>query len=182
VNRAAVLLWLLIQVVPGPIHAQPGCFGSVESRKANAARRQRVLDFVDEDDGGITVAHTSNTWGEPRALRVPGIRLLEVGPAGATVSVSVSPETKGCRSGHRQLRVDDALPGQLRVLALLPRWRVMLLERRGKLHFVSVSGGRLPRWLMAWRVDGTLAPDIPATPWSPPPPPEPPPLDPSLQY
>jgi hypothetical protein len=169
IRPTALLLGLVISLAPGLLDARPGCFGSAESRKENAASRQRVLDFVDEDEGGVTVAHASLTWEEPRLLRLSGIELLRIKPASATIAVS---KIKGCAGSHA-LRVDDALPGGIRVLALLPRWSGVLLERRGELLYLRTRGARLPRWLMAWRVDGSLPPDIPSTPWSPPP--EPPP-------
>jgi hypothetical protein len=129
-----------------------GLFGDARSRAWNAGRRAALLDFIDEDESGVTVAHANGWWEEPRRLRLDGMRLRSIERGAAVVELSGAlARTCKCRPGRYRLKTDDLLAARTRILGVLGSG--ILVEHRGRLGFI---GGRSPRWLMAWRMRGEV--------------------------
>jgi len=143
--------------VAGRAEACPALFGDQQVRSDNSARRARTLDWVDEEEDGVTVAHTNGRWKEPIRLRVRGVQLVSVRSNRAVVQISPTlAAAAGCQPGDYQVRVDDALTANTRVLAVLSH--SVLVEHRGRLGFIAPRGTDSPRWLLAWRMNGEVRP------------------------
>lgn len=134
-----------------------GCsrlFGAADLVEANRVRRTRSLCWVDQDKRYTTVIHASDTWRPPIRLRLAGIRPVQNGqPAGppraAMIEVSTALAGRlGCRAGRYEVRVDDAVGRDTRVLAVLRGG--LLVERAGVLRYLARGAKRLPRWYTAW--------------------------------
>jgi hypothetical protein len=163
-------LWatLLILGVCGPARARPpvsatgiealgarsckALFGDRQLRAKHAKQRAKQLDWVREDEDGVTVAHMEEGWGEePVRLTVRGTRLAGVRGSTALFQLSAARAAAvGCPAGTYALGVDHALGRHVQILAVLSRG--VLVEHRGQLGFISAPGVRDPRWLVAWRL------------------------------
>lgn len=144
----------------------PGLFGGQALQERNAARRQQAIDWIDEDESGVTIAHTRTGWGdEPFRLTIRGLRLLGVQGGTAVFQVSGEAASAGhCRPGRYVVGVDSSLSRHTRVLAVLSH--VVLVEHRGKLAFVAPASAPIPGWLLAWRMQGEMPSDGNASPTS----------------
>jgi hypothetical protein len=137
---------------PMSASACTGLFGDERVRAWNASRRGALLDFIDEDESGVTVAHGSSRWEEPGRLRLEGMRLRAVQRGAAVVELSSElARSSKCLPGRYRLKTDDLLAARTRILGVLANG--ILVEHRGRLGFI---GGRTPRWLMAWRMQGEV--------------------------
>jgi hypothetical protein len=137
--------------------ACPALFGDQQVRSHNSARRAHTLDWVDEDEDGVTVAHTNGRWKEPVRLRVRGVQLVSLRSKRAVVQISPTlAAAAGCQPGNYEVQVDDALTANTRVLAVLNS--SVLVEHRGRLGFIAIRGTDSPRWLLAWRMNGEVRP------------------------
>jgi hypothetical protein len=126
-------------------------FGDHELRARYSSQRARRLDWVHEDENGVTVAHMEESWEEPVRLKLRGVRF--VGVRGSTALFQVDPKMAGavgCQGGIYALGIDHALGRHVRVLAVLRRG--VLVEHHGQLGFIAAQGVRDPRWLVAWRL------------------------------
>jgi hypothetical protein len=142
--------------VPGARAAAdcPAFFGGEQARAINVERR-RQLYWIDEEAGGVTIAHRSEQWDEPVPLSFAGLRLGSASQRGATIELSSAlAASLGCRAGHYRVAVDDSLGRRTRVLAILDG--ALLLERRTQLVYMLAPGARSPRWLVAWSAPGTV--------------------------
>jgi len=124
-----------------------------------AQSRPTKLYWIHEEPGGVTIAHSSDSWDEPVALVVRGLTVLGSRPTsrGLRAQVSVSEQLAravGCRAGAYELGVGDSLTSRGRVLAVLSH--AVLLEQGGRLAFMVASGALEPRWLLAWSAPGTV--------------------------
>jgi len=129
-------------------------FGSGAVRAGNAQRRG-LLYWVDQESGGVTVAHRSDEWDEPVPIRVRGLRLDAARAGLAVVTLAAEGASAlGCRQGRYRVGVDDNLTRAVRVLAVLDG--VVLLEHRRRLVYLLAPGARDPRWLMAWSAPGLI--------------------------
>jgi hypothetical protein len=138
-------------------------FGDAVARRTNAASRARNLDWVDEEPTGVTIAHAAEGWDEPAAIQLRGIRLVRTRAAGIA-EVQLSPEAAraaGCVAGTYVVGMDSSLGLQARVLAVMRHG--VLVERRGRLAFITAPGMEHPRWLLAWRMRATLQPPAPGS-------------------
>jgi len=144
----------------------PGLFGDQALQQRNAARRQHNIDWVEEDESGVTIAHTRTGWGdEPFRLSIRGLRLLGVQGGSAVFQVSGEAASAGhCRPGRYVVGVDSSLSRHTRVLAVLSRG--LLVEHRGKLAYVAPPSAAAPVWLLAWRMEGEIASNGSSSPTS----------------
>ena len=144
------------RATPGAPQHCPVLFGDGETLAYNATFRARRIDWIDEDDGGVTIVHTSQRWGaEPYRLRIRGLKLVRVrdGAAVFEMSPAVAART-GCVAGSYRVAADSVLSRRTRILAVLSH--VVLVEHRGRLAYIAPTSVSAPRWLMAWRMEGEL--------------------------
>lgn len=130
-------------------------FGDHELRARHASQRAKRLDWVHEDENGVTVAHMEEQWEEPVRLNLRGARFVgvHVRNQGSTALFRVSSGMAGavgCPAGTYALGIDHALGRHVRILAVLRRG--VLVEHHGQLGFITAPGVRDPRWLVAWRL------------------------------
>lgn len=126
-------------------------FGDRELRARHASQRAKRLDWVHEDENGVTIAHLEERWEDPVRLRVRGARFVGVRGSRALFQVSSSMAgAVGCPAGTYALGIDHALGRHVQVLAVLHRG--VLVEHHGQLGFIAAPGVRDPRWLVAWRM------------------------------
>jgi hypothetical protein len=165
VARAETLVGAVAATAARPGEQQcAALFGDVAARRANAALRARNLDWIDEEQSGVTIAHAAEGWEEPTRIEVKGLRLLRTRPDAGIAEVQLSSSaarTAGCAAVTYLVGVDAALGFQARVLAILRHG--VLVERRGQLVFLSSRGVPPPRWLLAWRMRATLRPLTPGS-------------------
>ena len=144
-----------------PASQCPALFGGEQNHQRNAARRQRLVDWIEEDEDGVTIVHTSHAWRkDPYPLHLRGLRLVRVAGGQATFELDAAAAAHtGCRAGVYRLGVDSSLSRRTRVLAVLSS--VVLVEHHGRLAFIAPAGADVPgRWLLAWRMDGELPPGV----------------------
>lgn len=139
-------------------------FGDARARTRNQRLRQSALDWVQEEDSGVTIAHTRESWGEPVAMLLRGVRLVRiVGQRDQRrAEVALAPglaREVGCAAGRYTIGVDALVGKGTRVLEVLDSG--LLVERRGVLGHVARPGAVRPRWLLAWRVRAELPPGSP---------------------
>jgi hypothetical protein len=132
----------------------------VAQRESNAAARQAQLDWVDEEPGGVTVAHRNGRWRAPIGLRLQGLRFIAT-VEGRTAPQVVVEVTRGlaaaasCPAGRYALERDRNLTPVTRILAVLDHGA--LVEHRGELRYFASAAAPYPRWLMAWRMRAELS-------------------------
>ncbi len=130
-------------------------FGASASRTRNARHRAALLDWIAEDEAGVTVAHTHPRWEEPTKLRVQGVRLVGVQGTSAVFELDANQAAAlGCKPGRFHLRADDNIGGRSRIIAVLSRG--VLVEWGGALRFIATPGQRSPRFVMGWRLPGEV--------------------------
>jgi hypothetical protein len=130
-------------------------FGARASRAHNAKHRAAHLDWIEEDETGVTVAHTHPGWEAPTQLRVRGVRLVVVQGRSAVFELaSTQAAALGCKPGRFNLRADDSIGGLSRIIAV--RARGVLVEGGGALRFISAPGQRSPRFVLGWRLPGEV--------------------------
>ena len=133
----------------------PAVFGNSQVHSANASRRQGELDWVEEDETGVTIVHGNQRWDDPFRLSIQGVRLVRVSAGSAVfeLTAQVADRVK-CRPGQYMLQVDHRVSRRTRILALLQHG--VLVEHRGRLAFISSASVASPRWLVAWRMPGEI--------------------------
>ncbi len=137
--------------------ACPSLFGGGAARAANAKRRGQLY-WIDQESGGVTVAHRSDEWDEPVPFEIRGVQLQSAREGRAVVELSAAGAAAlGCRAGRYRLGVDDGLTRSVRVLAILDG--VVLVEHGRRLAYVLASGARAPRWFLAWSAPGEVRVD-----------------------
>jgi len=140
-----------------PASACAALFGADATRASNARARARI-DWIDQDEDGVTIAHTHGSWDEPAALTIRGVHLQAV--EGASAEVSLDPSTAaalGCLAGRYSLRADDSIGRWSRILAVLQQG--VLVEHRGRLRYIRAPRSASPRFVMGWHLPGELRPD-----------------------
>jgi hypothetical protein len=138
-------------------------FGASASRARNARHRAARLDWIEEDEAGVTVAHTHPGWEEPTQLRVQGVRLVGVQGQSAVFELNaVQGALLGCKPGRFHLRADDSIGRRSRIIAVLASG--VLVEWGGALRFISAPGQRSPRFVMGWRLPGEVQGGATASP------------------
>jgi hypothetical protein len=132
----------------------PALFGDGKARARNAQRRAQLY-WVEQEAGGVTVAHRSDDWEEPVPFQMRGVELRSARSGEASVELSAAAASAlGCRAGRYRLRADDGLTRSVRVLALLDG--VVLVEHQRRLAYLRAPGAREPRWLLAWSAPGEI--------------------------
>ncbi len=101
-------------------------FGTDRVRLANEARRQSQLPQVRSRQGKVELVHSVPKWGAPSRTSLPGMEVLEKTLTGVHIRID-DRYGDACPQGDYELRVDDALGADGRVLAILPS--ALLTER-----------------------------------------------------
>lgn len=141
----------------------PRIFGNEVTRTANKGHRAKSLHFVIEETAGITIAHSHASWSEPIRLKLTGIELVAQvprDPARAVVRISreIADEI-GCPEGYYEVRKDDSLGHNIRVLAVLRG--VLLVEHQGMLTYLTPKEILGPRWVCGWMIRGKYRIQVP---------------------
>jgi hypothetical protein len=135
-------------------------FGDLRARQENARARSKRLDWVDEEQSGVTIAHAAEEWEDPITLELGGLRLVGTRGRAAMFQVTAAlAASTGCPAGVHQVHVDARLAAWTRVLAVLQRG--VLVDHRGRLGFIRAPHAGEPRWLLAWRMRASLPPPPP---------------------
>jgi hypothetical protein len=143
--------------LPRPAEECPALFGGNGVRAENAKRRGQLY-WVDQEAGGVTIAHRSDDWDEPVRFEIRGIQLSSARGGSAVVELSpAGAAALGCRPGRYGVGVDQNLTRTARVLAVLDG--VVLVERGRRLAYLLAAGARPPRWLVAWSAPGLIQVD-----------------------
>lgn len=133
----------------------PAVFGDRQVRAHNGTARRGQLDWIEEDESGVTIVHANERWDDPFRLSIRGVRLVRVDSRAAVFELSAQVATQvRCRAGLYALGVDDGVSRRTRILALLKHG--VLVEHRGRLAFIAPSTVASPRWLVAWRMPGEI--------------------------
>ncbi len=142
----------------------PLLFGVQRSHDRNRTARKKHLDSILEGEHAVNLTHTGG-WRRPERIRFQGLELMataatdEAEPR-ALVEVVDLPAGLRCPPGLYELRVDNSIGGETRVLAILDD--SVLLEHRDQLRFLKVSRTSSPVWRMIWRSTWTVAGAMPA--------------------
>jgi hypothetical protein len=132
----------------------PALFGGARTHTLNTRTRAAHLDWITEERAGVTIVHTDPAWVDPTPLRIVGLRLAGVQGTSADFVLSGARAAElGCPAGRYRLRVDDSIGRRSQVLAVLRGG--VLVAWGGALRYIPAPDtSRLPRWLLAWRMDG----------------------------
>jgi hypothetical protein len=141
----------------------PEVFGTPETRSESKLFRKRVLHWVVEEPSGITVVHSHQGWEDVTRFKFPGVELLGRSQKGEGVAVvKISEELAdsfGCPAGSYQVRRDDALGGNSRVLAIFRD--AVLIVHEGQLGYMATKDHPPITWLVAWKLPGvTVYPHV----------------------
>jgi hypothetical protein len=132
-------------------------FGDLRAHQDNARARARRLDWVDEEQSGVTIAHAAEEWEEPINLELGGLKLVGTRGRAALFQITTAlAASTGCPAGIYPVSVDARLTARTHVLAVLRRG--VLVDHRGRLGFIKAPRAGEPRWLLAWRMRASLPP------------------------
>lgn len=127
----------------------PFVLGTGGSHATNAARRDKVVSWVEASGSVVDITHSAR-WRRPYYLEFDGLGLGETTfRDGAWAAVVDLDESFGCPAGRYQLTPDDNLGGDTWVIAVLPD--LVLVEFQGNLAYLLTEDGEAPTWRMVWR-------------------------------
>lgn len=131
----------------------PALFGSAAIQHRNTTWRARHLDWIEEEDSGVTVAHVHALWSDPVAIAPAGLTVVAIrrlrGKNAAIIQLSRElRRSLHCAAGPYLVKADVMLGLRLRILHVLQTG--VLVEAGGRLAFIAARGALAPRWLMGW--------------------------------